>query len=58
MRQTKPHDSPGTVDFSEIPPLAEPPNAGGEVKMGDFRQIDRYISKTIQDSRIDFIKVE
>jgi len=38
-------------DYSEIPPGLTPtgaPNAGGWVKIGDFRQITHYISKTVQ----------
>jgi len=34
------------------------PNAGGVVKIGDFRQIAGYISKTEKDRHIVSIKVE
>jgi len=34
------------------------PNAGGVVKIGDFRQITGYISKTVKDRHILSIKVE
>jgi len=34
------------------------PNAGGWFKIGDFRQIAGYISKTVQDRRMVSIKVE
>ena len=48
-------------DLREIRPGSPPtgaPNAGGVVKIGDFRQITGYISKTVQDRRIVSIKVE
>jgi len=38
-------------DLREIPPV-------GWVKIGDFRQIAGYISKTVQDRRVVSIKVE
>jgi len=34
------------------------PNAGGVVRIGDFRQITGYISKTVKDRHIVSIKVE
>jgi len=34
------------------------PNAGGVVKIGHFRQITGYISKTVKDRHIVSIKVE
>jgi len=51
---------PNAKDLSEIRPGStptEPPNSGGLVKIGDFRQITGYISKTVQDRRIVSIKV-
>jgi len=48
-------------DLREIRPGSPPtraPNAGGVVKIGDFRQITGYISKTVQDRHIVSIKVE
>jgi len=48
-------------DLREIR-LGSPPtralNAGGVVKIGDFRQITGYISKTVKDRHIVSIKVE
>jgi len=66
ITQTAPHDSPGTLvfgakDLREIRPGSPPtraPNAGGVVKIGDFRQLAGYISKTVQDRRMVSIKVE
>ena len=66
ITQTIPHDSPGipvsvAKDLPEIRPGSPPagaPNAGGVVKIGDFRQITGYISKTVQDRRLVSIKVE
>jgi len=66
ITQTTPHDSPGTLvfwckDLREIRPGSPPtraPNAGGWVKIGDFRQITGYISKTVKDRHIVSIKVE
>ena len=34
------------------------PNAGGVVKIGEFRQITGYISKTVKDTHIVSVKVE
>jgi len=51
----------GAKDLNDIRPesnLTGPPTAGGWVKIGDFRQTDRSISKTMQDSRIVSTKVE
>ena len=48
-------------DLREIPPGSPhtgAPNAGVWVKIGDFRQISGYISKTVQDRRVVSIKVE
>ena len=48
-------------DLREIRPGSPPmraPNAGGVVKIGDFRQITGYISKTVKDRQIVSIKVE
>jgi len=48
-------------DLREIRPGSSPtgaPNVGGLVKIGDFRQITGYISKTVQDKQMVFIKVE
>ena len=48
-------------DLREIRPGSPPtraPNAGGVVKIGDFRQIAGYISKTVKDRHIVSIKVE
>ena len=68
ITQTTPYDTPGSLvfccplkDLREIRPGSSPtraPNAGGVVKIGDFRQISGYISKTIQDRHIVSIKVE
>jgi len=48
-------------DLREIrlgsPPTGAP-NAGGVVKIDDFRQITGYISKTVKDRHIVSIKVE
>jgi len=51
----------GAKDLREIRPGSPPtraPNAGGVVKIGDFRQITGYISKTVKDRHIVSIKVE
>ena len=48
-------------DLREIRPGSPPtraPNASGVVKIGDFRQITGYISKTVKDRHIVSIKVE
>ena len=48
-------------DLRKIRPGSPPtraPNAGGVVKIGDFRQIAGYISKTVKDRHIVSIKVE
>ena len=66
ITQTTPHDTPGTLvfcakDLREIRPGSPPtmaPNAGGVVKIGDFRQIMGYISKTVKDRHMVSIKVE
>ena len=66
ITQTTPHDSTGTLFFAakelrEIRPGSPPtgaPNAGGWVKIGDFRQITGCISKTVHNRHIVFIKVE
>ena len=52
---------PDAKDLREIRPGSPPtraPNAGGVVKIGDFRQIAGYISKTVQDRRMVSMKVE
>ena len=59
ITKTTPHDSPWTLvsvarDLREIRPGSPPtraPNAGGWVKIGDFRQITGYVSKTVQGKR-------
>ena len=66
ITQTTPHDSPGILvfyakDLREI--LPGQPVLGrqmqvGWVKIGDFRQITGYISKTVKDRHIVSIKVE
>jgi len=51
----------GDKDLREIRPQSSPvgaPNAGGLVKIGEFRQIAGYISKAVQDRRMVSIKVE
>ena len=66
ITQTTPHDSPGTVVFcrqrsprnSTGSPLRGRRMQVGWVKIGDFRQITGYISKTVQDRRMVSIKVE
>ena len=66
ITQTTPHNSPGTLVFwcqrsprnsTGITPTRVP-NAGGVVKIGDFRRITGFISKTVQDRHILRIKVE
>ena len=39
-------------------PTTRAPNAGGVVKIGDFRLIAGYISKTVKDRHIVSINVE
>jgi len=66
ITQTTPHDSPGILvfyakDLREI--LPGQPVLGrqmqvGWVKIGDFRHITGYISKTVKDRHIVSIKVE
>jgi len=65
ITQTTPHDTPGTLVFwcqrsprnstGVLPTKA--PNTGGVVKIGDFRQITGYVSKTVKDGHIVPIKV-
>jgi len=65
ITQTTPHDTPGTLVFwcqrsprkstGVLPTRA--PNTGGVVKIGDFRQITGYVSKTVKDRHIVPIKV-
>ena len=55
ITQTTPHDSPGTLVFWR---QRSPRMPVGWVKIGDFRQIAGYISKTVQDRRMVSIKVE
>ena len=66
ITQTTPHDSPGTHVFwcqrsprnsTGVAPYGAP-NAGGWVKIGDFRLLTGYISKTVQDRRMVSVKVE
>jgi len=66
ITQTTPHDSTGTLFFCRqrtprnstgVTPYGAP-NAGGWVKIGDFRQITGCISKTVHNRHIVFIKVE
>ena len=67
MTQTTPHDTPMDSSFL-VPKISAKFDRGhplrgrqmqvGWVKIGDFRQIARYISKTVQDSHIVSIKVE
>ena len=60
ITQTTPHDSQWTLVFLCHRPLRNftgatrmgTPNAGGRVKIGDFRQITGYISKTVKDRHI------
>ena len=49
--QRSPRNSTGVIPYGA-------PNEGGVVRIGDFRQITGYISKTVQDRRIVYIKVE
>ena len=66
ITQTTRHDSPGTLVFgcqrSPRNSTGVTPCGGakqvGWVKIGDFRQIAGYISKTVQDRRMVSIKVE
>ena len=65
ITQTTPHDSPGSfltpkisAKFNRGHPLRGRSIQVGWVKIGDFRQIAGYISKTVQNRRIVSIKVE
>jgi len=68
ITQTKPHDSPGTLVFwcqrslrnlTGVTPYWDAKCRWGAcVKIGDFRQVTGYISKTVQDRRMVYIKVE
>jgi len=67
ITQTKPHDSPGNLvfwcqrnpeKFGRSQPLRGCQMQVGWVKIGDFRPISGYISKTIQDRCTVSIKVE
>jgi len=68
ITQTTPHDTPGILVFccqrsprnstGVMHPLRGRQMQVGWVKIGDFRQITGYISKTVQDTRIVSIKVE
>ena len=60
ITKTTPHDTPGTLVFwcqrsprnsTGVTPTGAP-NAGAVVKIGDFRQITGYISKTVKDRPI------
>jgi len=66
ITQTTPHDSPGIgflkpkvfAKFNRSHRLRGRQMQVGWVKIGDFRQITGYISKTVQDRRMVSIKVE
>jgi len=66
ITQTTPHDTPGSLVFwcqrSPRNSTGVTPYEGTEfrwvVKIGDFRQITGYISKTVKDRHIVSIKVE
>ena len=66
ITQTAPHDTPGTsflmpkisAKFDRGHPLRGRQMQVGWVKIGDFRQITGYISKTVKDRHIVSIKVE
>ena len=67
ITQTTPHDTPrdssflmpkGFAKFDRGHPLRGRRMQVGWVKIGDFRQIAGYISKTVQDRHIVSIKVE
>ena len=66
MTQTTAHETPGSLVFwcqrSVRNSTGVTPYGGAKcrwvVKMGDFRQITRYISKTVKDRHIVSIKVE
>jgi len=60
ITQITPHDSPGTLVFwcQRGHPLRGRRIQVGWVKIGYFRQIAGYISKTVQDRRMVSIKVE
>ena len=66
ITQTTPYDSPDTsflkpkisAKFDRGHPLRGRQMQVGWVKIGDFRQITGYISKTVQDRRMVSIKVE
>ena len=47
-----------SAKFDRGHPLRERQMQMGWVKIGDFRQITGYISKTVQDRRMVSIKVE
>jgi len=64
--QTTPHDSPGTrfltpkisAKFDGVTPYGGAKCRWGGSKIGDFRQITGYISKTVKHRHIVSIKVE
>jgi len=67
ITQTTPQDSPGkssflmpkiSAKFDRDHPLWGRQMQVGYVKIGDFRQITGYISKTAKDRRMVSIKVE
>ena len=67
ITQTTPHDTPGdssllmpkiSAKFDRGHPIRGRQMQVGWVKIGDFRQITGYISKTVQDRHIVSIKVE
>ena len=47
-----------SAKFGRNQPLRMRQMQVGWVKIGDFRQITRYISKTVQDRRLVFIEVK
>ena len=67
ITQTTPHDTPGNLVYCRqrspwnstgVTPLRGRQTQVGWVKIGDFRQITGYISKTVQDRHTVSIKVE
>jgi len=66
ITQTTPHDIPKTIflkpkisaKFDRGHPLRGRQMQVGWVKIGDFRQIAGYISKTVKDRHIVSVKVE
>ena len=65
--QTTPHDSPGILVFcclrsprnsTGVTPCGGAKCRWGWVKMGDFRQITGYISKTVKDRHVGLISIK